>query len=229
MGRRPPGLSSTITSIQTQIVALLCDIPRERERAAAVHRLVLRPPADFVQVCSPFMAFFQYEVLEKAGDVAAMLEEMRIHYGEMVRCGATTCWEQYPESPLNKAVEGMLSRSHCHAWSAAPAYFLSRSVLGVKPLAPFWTSVEIAPVPCGLAWARGAVPHPAGGVIEVSFTVEGDKIDLRISAPEDVELVIRLPDGLKGEPLVERTKRLESRARPPMEKPIHWQMPVVPV
>ena len=54
----------------------------------------------------------------------------------------------------NKAVEGMLSRSHCHAWSAAPAYFLSRSVLGVKPLAPFWTSVEIAPVPCGLAWAR---------------------------------------------------------------------------
>ena len=147
----------------------------------------------------------------------------------MVRCGATTCWEQYPESPLNKAVEGMLSRSHCHAWSAAPAYFLSRSVLGVKPLAPFWTSVEIAPVPCGLAWARGAVPHPAGGVIEVSFTVEGDKIDLRISAPEDVELVIRLPDGLKGEPLVERTKRLESRARPPMEKPIHWQMPVVPV
>ena len=55
------------------------------------------------------------------------------------------------------------------------------------------------------------------------------KIDLRISAPEDVELVIRLPDGLKGEPLVERTKRLESRARPPMEKPIHWQMPVVPV
>ena len=223
------GRSSTITSIQTQIVALLCDIPRERERAAAVHRLVLRPPADFVQVCSPFMAFFQYEVLEKAGDVAAMLEDMRIHYGEMVRCGATTCWEQYPESPLNKAVEGMLSRSHCHAWSAAPAYFLSRSVLGVKPLAPFWTSVEIAPVPCGLAWARGAVPHPAGGVIEVSFTVEGDKIDLRISAPEDVELVIRLPDGLKGEPLVERTKRLESRARPPMEKPIHWQMPVVPV
>lgn len=130
------GRSSTITSIQTQIVALLCDIPRERERAAAVHRLVLRPPADFVQVCSPFMAFFQYEVLEKAGDVAAMLEDMRIHYGEMVRCGATTCWEQYPESPLNKAVEGMLSRSHCHAWSAAPAYFLSRQRPGRQAAGP---------------------------------------------------------------------------------------------
>lgn len=223
------GRYSTIYSIQTQIVALLCDIPQEREQAAAVHRLILQPPADFVKVCSPFMAFFQYEVLEKTGDVDAMLKDMRVHYGEMVRCGATTCWEQYPESPLNKVVEGMLSRSHCHAWSAAPAYFLSRNVLGIKPLTPFWTSVEIAPAPCGITWAKGAVPHPAGGAVEVAYTVHRDTIDLQISAPEDVELVIRLPNGFKGEPRVERTKRLETRTHLPVEKSIHWQMPVAPI
>ena len=88
----------------------------------------------------------------------------------MLDHGATTCWEVYPISPV--AEDGdQLSRSHCHAWSAAPAAFLPERVLGIRPLAPGWTKVLVAPEPCGLEWAEGSVPLPGAGRIDVSWRI----------------------------------------------------------
>jgi len=202
------GTRSSIYSVQTQICALLFNIPQSQIQYRLTMECVENPPSDYVQVSSPFMAFFLYEVFEKAGKTNLMLEDMREHYGTMIQHSASTCWEQYPESTLNKVVEGMLSRSHCHAWSAAPAYFLSRNVLGIRPLSPFWTKMEIAPQPCGITWARGSVPHPAGGKIDVEYTIVDDRMNLNICAPEHVELVVVMPDNLHGNPNITRTRSL---------------------
>ncbi|MFX3636647.1 MAG: family 78 glycoside hydrolase catalytic domain [Candidatus Pristimantibacillus sp.] len=194
------GRRSDVLSMQTQVVASLTGVA-QGDRKKVIDQYVLAPPAHFVQIGSPFMSFFYYEALGKLGEVGLILDDIRHNYGNMIKHGATTCWEQYPHFAENRANPDMLSRSHCHAWSSAPAYFLGREVLGVKSLAPGWRIVEIAPIPNGLDWARGSVPHPAGGRIDVSWsTNESSKtISLSVTYPEGVQVQIKLPEGYEGQ------------------------------
>ncbi|MBW7460373.1 hypothetical protein K0U00_40550, partial [Paenibacillus sepulcri] len=68
-----------------------------------------------------------------------------------------------------------------------------------------WRRAAIAPQPCGLSWAKGKVPLPQGGRIEVEWHVEGNLMKLSVSAPEDVELDILIPEGLTGEVQIVKT------------------------
>lgn len=222
------GRRSDIFSIQTQVVALLCGIPEQvkdessnsataqtadatlaKRRLASVERLILHPPSSFVQIGSPFMSFFYYEALAKLGKWDIMIEDMRQGYGQMIDWGATTCWEMYPNFTENRAKADLLTRSHCHAWSAGPAYFLGAYVLGVRSLEPGWSRVLVAPQPCGgLTWARGTVPVPGGGRIDVSWRLKSPaavaaeenqaqpslpRMHLRIVSPEAIEIEVQSP------------------------------------
>jgi alpha-L-rhamnosidase len=212
------GRLSDIFSIQTQVVALLCGIPEqagdETGRLAFVESHILRPPSAFVQIGSPFMSFFYYEALAKLGQWDVMLEDIRRQYGQMIDWGATTCWEMYPNFSENRANPDLLTRSHCHAWSAGPAYFLGAYVLGVRCLEPGWSRVLVEPQPCGgLSWARGSVPVPGGGKIDISWRLEtpspgsvtaGDgqtppppaRMHLRIVSPDVVDIMVQPPGGV---------------------------------
>ncbi|OXS61915.1 alpha-L-rhamnosidase [Cohnella sp. CIP 111063] len=203
------GRRSSVLSMQTQVVASLTGVA-EGERKRIMDAYLFASPIDFVQIGSPFMSFFYYEALAKVGGAAVILDDIRKNYGNMIRHGATTCWEQYPNFAENRANPDELTRSHCHAWSSAPAYFLGRETLGVRSLAPGWTEVEIAPAPCGLTWARGSVPHPAGGRIDVSWTADeaAKTMQLNVSYPADVTVQIKLPEGFSGEIKETKLERL---------------------
>ena len=226
------GRRSDIFSIQTQVVAFLCGIPEQtappnnaepqsdpaaaahassRSRLAIVQNTIRRPPSSFVQIGSPFMSFFYYEALAKLSEWDVMIEDMRHQYGQMIDWGATTCWEMYPNFTENRANPNLLTRSHCHAWSAGPAYFLGAYVLGVRSLEPGWSRVLVAPQPCGgLSWARGTVPVPGGGRIDISWRLEspssgdalaGDgqsppstaRMHLRVVSPDGIDVVVQPP------------------------------------
>ncbi len=191
------GRRSSIFSMQTQVAAYLCEAADE-ERLAALEQYLVEPPAQWVQIGSPFMSFFYYEALSKLGRHELMLDDIRLHYGRMLEHGATTCWEMYPDFAENRANPDLLTRSHCHAWSAAPGYFLGASILGVRKLAAGWRSVEIAPQPAGLSWAEGIVPLPDGGEISVSWRVAGNSISLRVEAPSNIGIQVRWPEGHTG-------------------------------
>ncbi|UKS30802.1 glycoside hydrolase family 78 protein [Paenibacillus sp. HWE-109] len=199
------GRPSTVFSMQTQVIAYLCGIP-EGERAEQLRSYLFAPPADFVQIGSPFMSFFYYEALAKLGGAGTdrMIMDMRQHFGQMIDYDATTCWEMYPNFKENRANPDMLTRSHCHAWSSAPGYFLGANVLGVTSADKGWRKVVVAPQPADLQWARGTVPLPREGRIDVAWRLEEDGrvMRLQVWAPRSVELEIRIPDGLDG--IVER-------------------------
>lgn len=194
---RADGTPSPIFSMQTQVVAYLCGVATG-ERREAIEGYLTAPPAEFVQIGSPFMSFFYYEALVQAGKFERMLADIRKNFGQMVTHDATTCWEMYPNFTENRANPNQLTRSHCHAWSAAPGYFLGSDVLGVKRLTLGWQAVEIAPQPCGLDWARGVVPLPQGGEIRVDWRVSASVITLHVEAPADIELTVRWPEGMSG-------------------------------
>jgi alpha-L-rhamnosidase len=193
------GRRSQVVSMQTQVVASLTGVA-QGDRKQKIDSYLVTPPSHFVQIGSPFMSFFYYEALAKLGEVDLVLADIRHNYGMMIRNGATTCWEQYPNFLENRTNPNMLTRSHCHAWSSAPAYFLGREVLGVRSLAPGWSEIEVAPAPSGLTWAKGSVPHPAGGRIDVSWTVnEASKtMEISVSYPASVSVLVRIPEGYTG-------------------------------
>jgi hypothetical protein len=193
------GRRSDIFSVPTQVIAYLTGVATG-ERARRVEQLLLDPPADFVPIGSPFVSFFHYEALVQLGRVEAMLDDMRRNYGAMLAYGATTCWEMYPNYSVLRANPTFLTRSHCHAWSAGPLYFLSAYVLGVRPLGPGWTRVLVEPSPAGLRWANGSVPLPGDGRIDVSWTIEPENkmMQLTVTAPSSVEIDARLPAGFDG-------------------------------
>ncbi|MBB3128441.1 hypothetical protein FHS19_003095 [Paenibacillus rhizosphaerae] len=89
-------------------------------------------------------------------------------------------------------------RSDCHAWSALPLYEFSATILGVRPAAPGYARICIAPRPEGLSWASGTTPTPHGPV-KTDWQFDGDAFTLRVDAPTGIPVDIVLPDGTRWE------------------------------
>jgi len=186
------GTPSTLFTQQTQTMAYLCGIvPPERE--AAVKGWMKEVPEGWTKIGSPWMMWFSFEALAKNGDFETILEWTRRHWGEMLRMDATTCWETFASW-----ANGRMSptRSWCHAWSAAPTYFLSRYQLGVDLLAAGEGRIEISPVTGGLAWAKGVVPTRRG-LVSVSWCVESGRFDAKVIVPVGVEAEVVTPAGFE--------------------------------
>ncbi len=179
-----------VISQQTNTIVYLCDCA-EGERKELLERYLINPPEHFVKIGSPFMSFFYFEALTKIGRVDKILEDIRRDWGLMLDHGATTCWETFIGF-----IKDRLTRSHCHAWSSAPGYFLPAYVLGVRPLEPGFKKVLIQPNLCGLKWAKGNIPTPYG-VIEISIKEENDALDVKLRLPEEVYAKIIPPSGKK--------------------------------
>jgi hypothetical protein len=86
---------------------------------------------------------YLYEALEKLGLEDEIVAQIYRNYLPMLEAGATTVWESFPSGATGAG--GFLTRSHCHAWSSAPLYFLNRIAVGLKPTAPGWESARISP------------------------------------------------------------------------------------
>ncbi|WP_141504546.1 family 78 glycoside hydrolase catalytic domain [Paenibacillus luteus] len=192
------GRKSDNFSVQTQVVAYLTGVA-QGDRRNVMESYLIEAPAHFVQIGSPFMSFFYYEALSEAGHVSTIVDDIRKNFGQMIDNDATTCWEMYPNFAENRPNPNMLTRSHCHAWSAAPGYFLGREVLGVRSKAMGWTEVDVMPNPSGLTWARGSVPLSEAGQIDVAWKLLGEnKIEISVQSPASVKINIIVPNGYEG-------------------------------
>ena len=147
------GKPSKVFSIQTQTAVYMSEAAAE-DRIKRMEDLILNPPDDFVKIGSPFMSFFFLEALVKMGRYQEMLDYIRKNWGDrMLDKDAVTCWECFDTT-----------RSHCHAWSAAPGFFLPAYILGIRPGAPGFKKIIVDPKPCDLKWAKGCVPTPKGDI-----------------------------------------------------------------
>ncbi len=174
------GTKSEVFSQQTQTAALISGVAggaREKRCRGIVHR----PPRGFVRAGSPFFEFFLLETLADEGREREFLDIIRRDWGFMIEEEASTFWEMWSLS------QGRLTRSHCHGWSAAPVFFLSSTVLGVRPTRPGFAEIEFKPRPGDLKFMRGRVPTPRG-VIEVSGRRKGDRWQPEIRVPKGVRI-----------------------------------------
>lgn len=177
---------SSVFSQQTQTVAYISGVATG-ERAARCRAIMENPPEGFVKAGSPFFEFYLLEAIQKEGQDQLFLDILRRDWGFMIAMGATTFWEMWSRRG------GRLTRSHCHGWSAAPTFFLSTHVLGVRPVAPGFSRAVVEPHPGDLDWCRGTVPTPHGP-ISVDWRKGPDGMEISVTAPEAIELQIVPPE-----------------------------------
>lgn len=179
------GSISPSTCQHTSFLSILYGIVEKKHHAAALNN-VLNKPDDMVGIGSPFALLYLYEMMDQEGLQDQIIESIYRDYEGMLRQGATTVWEQLQDT-----------RSHCHAWSSSPIYFLNRIILGVRQTAPGGTVFEISPMPNGLNWAEGVVATPHGP-LEVKWEISGRKLQVEVNAPLRVEVRFKRNQSLKG-------------------------------
>ncbi|MEI6915656.1 MAG: family 78 glycoside hydrolase catalytic domain, partial [Armatimonadota bacterium] len=206
------GRPSKCVSQQTNTIVVLAGFaPADRE--ASIRKLLVDRSDGVVGVGSPFFMFFTFEALAKLGEFETILDLTRQWWGLMLDTDASTCWETFP----GFEGQGRWTRSHCHAWSAAPTYFQSRYQLGVSPLEAGFQKALIQPETAGLEWAKGRVPTPHGE-IGVQWDLRGKRLSVIVALPASVcaEIVLPLDRDQLKEVAVTGAKEIEGETRRPL-------------
>jgi hypothetical protein len=160
-------------SQHTNTMAILTGAAPQDERQAIVERIL--EDKSLIQA-GYYFSFYIHEAIREAGLGHRYIEQLE-PWQDMLALGLTTTPEKPPPS-----------RTDSHAWAAHPNYGLLATVLGIRPAAPGFTSVAIAPNLGPLRNAEGQMPHPLG---EIS-------VSLQRVGTDGIKARITLPDGLEG-------------------------------
>jgi len=188
------GEVSTRVSIHNVFLPLLFDIAPEDKKSVLVEHL-LNPPEGMTPIGSPFAILYLFLAMDKVGLHDQLIERIQQAYQPMLDLGATTVWETFAQG--QGGTDGFPTRSHTHAWSSAPLYFLNRIVLGIRPEAPGGAAFAISPRLCGLTWAKGASAS-INGPVSVSWTRDGDTLSISAEAPAGAQLRFEKNDSMDG-------------------------------
>ena len=112
-----------------------------------------------------------------------------------VTMGATTIWERWDGIKPDSTFQDVGMNSFNHYAYGAVGDWLYRVVAGLRPAAPGYKAVEIAPRPGGgftHARARHASPY---GVVESGWRRDGDSFHLTIEVPPNSAATVRLPQA----------------------------------
>jgi hypothetical protein len=120
-----------------------------------------------------YFRYYIHSALLDAGLGDRFLDQLGT-WREALRIGLTT-WPEMPEP----------SRSDAHAWSSHIAFDFFRTMLGIRPTAPGFAKVRIAPHLGKLNDLSGTMPHPAGE-ISVSLQRRGAGVTGDVVLPPSV-------------------------------------------
>ena len=173
-------------SQQANVLAVMLDVAPHEEQKRIIERVLAAKENESISVggktdpplssLSYYFRFYLSRALDHAGMGDLYTSQLR-PWHEMLDLGLST-WAEKPEP----------TRSDCHAWSASPNYDLLTIVAGIRPGAPGFSRVRIAPHLNGLHQLEASMPIPAGEV-RVGYRVrEGHWI-----------ADVTLPAGLNGE------------------------------
>ena len=202
--------SRTVSELSNGM-ALVFGVADERQTARIVAHLE-QPPEDLLRT-TPLILFFVLEGLAAAGRTDLAVRIMRERYAPMMAAtDAPTMWESWsmfvrergamaraesrfttePQFASPNPYSGELT-GLVHSSSVAPAWTLSRHVLGILPAGAGFARCRIAPpaVP-DLRWARGVLPA-ARGPIGVRWQRRDAALTLQVDLPDGLDTEVVLP------------------------------------
>ena len=202
---RDDGTVSPSTCQHTSFLALLYDIAPDEIKPQLIKNIT-NPPDDMVKVGSPFAMLYLYETLEKLGMQERIIDEIYKNYLPMLEAGATTVWESFPSGTTGSG--GFPTRSHCHAWSSAPTYYLNRIVVGLVPVEPAANKIRLSPYLSGLTWAKGTIATVKGVVNAEWKLTDANTVEIKYTAPQGVTVEFAKNPSLEGKTIILNGKKL---------------------
>ncbi len=148
------------------IFAILFDYTSEERKEKIIKNVIFNDK--ITKITTPYFEFYELDAMCKIGNFEYMTNMLDSYWGEMLRLGATTIWEEF--DPTKKGIEhyemygGKYEKSLCHAWGASPIYLLGKYALGVKPTDVGYKSYEIKPSLMNFGEISGTVPTPNGDI-----------------------------------------------------------------
>lgn len=161
-------------SEHAQALALLTGLLTPEEQQRVLDGLLHAP--DLLRATLYFTHYI-FDALYRVGRADAIIPRLAPWF-ELEQLGLATVYEK-PE-PV---------RSECHAWAAHPLHHFFASFLGIRPAAPGFARVRIAPQLGSLTQASGSMPHPAGEV-RVSLQLLDSDLHADITLPAGVDGVL---------------------------------------
>jgi hypothetical protein len=131
------------------------------------------------RLITPYFANFAMPVLIENGEFDFVLDQYRTCWGWVLQQGLTTAPEVFD-----------LRWSHCHAWSTAPTWQLSKYALGLCPAFDkgegcyrfSWHS-------CSLSTVSGLLPTPWGEPIRVQWRRGGSKVQFCVDTAQPIQIL----------------------------------------
>lgn len=179
-----------------------------KDRYTAIWRDVLShvgKPKYASYVITPYYNFYVVSAMAKMAHRRAALEWIRRYWGGMVREGATSFWEGYNptwfkgflfHASLQADNMSGFKVSLAHGWSSGVTPWLMSQMLGIRPTAGGFATVDIRPDLMGLKWAKGAEPTPHG-LLRVAIRDE-DGYVTTIGLPSQVTARVSVPVPAPG-------------------------------
>ncbi|NLN76077.1 MAG: hypothetical protein GX139_07175 [Armatimonadetes bacterium] len=164
-------------SRQTNILAALFDVTDQYQKAGIMRQMDGKA---LPELTTPYFGSFYLETLYLLDRHDDALAYMRRMWGEMIKSGATTLWEDV------KTRECL-----CHGSAVGPARDLIAEYLGIKPVAGSHRFV-VAPHTGDLRWAKGFVATNSGP-LNVEWKTLRNGLELIVGVPEGVRVDVYPP------------------------------------
>jgi len=130
--------------------------------------------------------YIRFEVLHKYGEYGKLLREMKRLFTYMIDNGPGTLWEGW----------GRYSNIN-HGYASHAAVWLFKSFLGLNIPDEVEKTIDIAPHPCGLHWAKGYTIVNSS-IVSVSWKNETKKFEMLVSVPDGYRVNLTIPEEIYG-------------------------------
>lgn len=164
------------------IFAILFDYTTKERKEKIIKNVIFNDK--ITKITTPYFEFYELDAMCQIGNFKYMTDMLDSYWGEMIRLGATTIWEEF--DPTKKGIEhyemygGKYEKSLCHAWGASPIYLLGKYALGVRPTSAGYKTYEVKPSTMCFGKISGTVPTPNGDIF-----VSLDKEKCEVFSPLD--------------------------------------------
>jgi alpha-L-rhamnosidase len=167
-------------SEHAQCLAVIADALDSLQRQRLMKEL-LHAGEGILAPCSVYFTHYLFEACRLTGNIAGMIDRLGLWFG-------------FPQLGLKTVLESPEpSRSDCHAWGAHPVFHFYASILGIRPVKPGMQAIHIEPQLGPLDWARGQIPHPAGGQLAVQIRkAKSGRLEGHVSVPPGVTASIQI-------------------------------------
>ena len=159
------------------IFAVMYDIATEEQTKSIVKNVLKND--DIVKITTPYFKGYELDVLGKVGEFDELEDMIESYWGEMLKLGATTIWEEFDPTLSGTQHYAMYgnkyAKSLCHAWGAGPVYLFGRYYLGVYPSSAGFETFNVEPRLGGLEKIEGTVPANEG---QVKIFCDGKKLSV---------------------------------------------------